>query len=63
MQVKDKQDVNNRYITFVASENFVNMLDEVHWGLKKSKSELIRDSVEFYINTNLQDENLEKVSE
>jgi len=62
MQERDKQDANNKYITFVCSENFVDMLDDVHWQLKKSKSELIRDSVEFYINSNLQDGDLEKVS-
>jgi len=56
MRIKEKQDANNRYITFVCSESFVDMLDDVHWQLKKSKSELIRDSVNFYINSNLQDD-------
>ena len=68
MQVKDK-DVNNRYITIVCNQNIINMVDEVHWQLKKSKSEVIPDSVEFYVNCNLQDDgkstdkSLKKVSE
>lgn len=43
----------DKAITFLASQEFIDVLKKAHWKLEKNKSELIRDAVMEYIERHL----------
>jgi len=52
-ETKSKKIKLDKKFTFTASEEFLNILSESRWHLKKTQSELIRDAVMAYLRIHL----------
>jgi len=52
-ETKSKKIKLDKKFTFTASEEFLNILSESRWYLKKTQSELIRDAVMEYLRIHL----------
>ena len=52
-ETKSKKIKLDKKFTFTASEEFLNILSESRWYLKKTQAELIRDAVMEYLEKHL----------
>jgi metal-responsive CopG/Arc/MetJ family transcriptional regulator len=61
--VSDKKDriLMNKKFTFTTSQDFLDVMREARWYLRKSQSELIRDAVIDYLERNLPKDVKEKI--
>ncbi len=48
-------------VTFMAPQEFIDVLKKAHWKLEKNKSELIRDAVMEYLEKHLSKEVKEEI--
>jgi len=52
-EIKSKKIKLDKKFTFTASEEFLNILSESRWYLKKTQAEVIRDAVLEYLDRHL----------
>ncbi len=51
----------DKAMTFTTSKEFIEIVDQAHWKLEKTKSELIRDAVMEYLERHLPKEVREEI--
>ena len=58
---KVKKILMNKKFTFTTSQEFIDILSEARWALKRNQAQLIRDSVMEYLERHLPKDAKEKI--